>query len=362
MSDLTALQSKYLSLRPVLDERQRRLWAAIEARAMGRGGISRVAAATGLARNTIRAGLRELQPSPLFSGSPAARVRRPAAGRPSAVPLTSTMIPDLEALLEPIGSNGPSPLRWTCCTLRQLAVELRHRGHCAGPRAVAGLLRQLGYDLLATRQCRPGAVCPERQAQLASLNETVRTFLLCGLPVLFVQGRRHQGPCLPSADAQSLLSPDAATAAHAVAALERWWDQIGTWLSPSRILLVTPTHEKDSPFCAAWQNGLLRWTAAARLPLDVSLLPPATHRWQQVNHQMVTTSTLTAPGTLPEHHEVVIQMIGDPAAVAPRPLPPSELSSPRRSRRGPSFPDLDCKRIIPADGLGTWNYTIVPPD
>jgi hypothetical protein len=214
--------------------------------------------------------------------------------------------------------------------------------------------------LLATRQSRPGAAHPERQAQLAHVNEAVRTFLQCWLPVLVVQARRYQGPRLPSPAPQPILTPNATTAAHAVAGLERWWEEIGTWLSPARVLLVMPTCEKDSPFTPAWQGGLLRWSEAARLPLDVSSLPPATHRWQRIDHSLVTTSTLTAPGKSPEHHEVVIQMIGDPAA-APRPLPPSEPFPLRRSRRAQAFPDSDRKRVIPVDCVGKWNYTIVPP-
>src|SRR5207248_11578221 len=105
MCDQTVLQNKFLSLRPLLDERQHRLWAAAEARAIGRGGISRVAAATGLSRNTIRAGLRELAlppPSPLPTSG---RVRRPGAGRPPANDSNANLIADLQALLEPIGPD-----------------------------------------------------------------------------------------------------------------------------------------------------------------------------------------------------------------------------------------------------------------
>ena len=60
-----AIAAKFAILSPLLDERARRLWAAVEARAIGRGGISQVAEATRLSRATIRAGLQELAPRSL---------------------------------------------------------------------------------------------------------------------------------------------------------------------------------------------------------------------------------------------------------------------------------------------------------
>ena len=71
-----SIKAKYISLEPVLDERARRLWAAAEARAIGWGGITRVAEATGLSRVTIRAGLSELD----LPVTPADRKVRPASG------------------------------------------------------------------------------------------------------------------------------------------------------------------------------------------------------------------------------------------------------------------------------------------
>ena len=63
------IQAKYAALRPFLDERRRRLWAANEAVALGRGGVTLVAAATGLARSTVGDGLRELR-APVADASP----------------------------------------------------------------------------------------------------------------------------------------------------------------------------------------------------------------------------------------------------------------------------------------------------
>ena len=45
-----AIRQQFLGLRPTLDERGRRLWASSEAQALGYGGITLVARATGVSR------------------------------------------------------------------------------------------------------------------------------------------------------------------------------------------------------------------------------------------------------------------------------------------------------------------------
>src|SRR4051794_16668098 len=94
-----AIEVKYASLHPVLDERARRLWAAVEARAIGRGGITRVSEPTGLSRVTIRAGLREIAlPHPATDGGThAGRVRRPGGGRTPLVDHYPDLLSDLES-------------------------------------------------------------------------------------------------------------------------------------------------------------------------------------------------------------------------------------------------------------------------
>jgi DNA-binding phage protein len=62
-SEIKSLEKKYELLEPYLNEKNRRLWAAIEAQSLGRGGISQVARATGLSRTTIYAGMRLLSES-----------------------------------------------------------------------------------------------------------------------------------------------------------------------------------------------------------------------------------------------------------------------------------------------------------
>src|ERR671937_964986 len=147
MHDMPSIRAKFEALRPYLDERRRRLWAATEAMALGRGGMTAVATATGLQRATIRVGVRELQSGPLTSTEPepvteaAQRVRAPGGGRKPLTTEDPTLVHDLEALVEPTTRGDPiSALRWTCKSTRQLAAELVRQGHQVSHQTVADLL------------------------------------------------------------------------------------------------------------------------------------------------------------------------------------------------------------------------------
>src|SRR4030095_16182556 len=112
---MKSLQEKYELLRPELDERGQRLWAASEALALGRGGIITVARATGLAERTIPRGQRELRRPAASVAAANRRVRRPGGGRKRLVAEDPTVVEALEALVEPTARGDPqSPLRWTC--------------------------------------------------------------------------------------------------------------------------------------------------------------------------------------------------------------------------------------------------------
>ena len=181
------IAEKYEGIRPVLNEQSRRRWAASEALALGRGGISAVARATGLSRPTIRAGIDEIQhgqaPAAYANGRP--RLRRPGGGRKPRIQHEPTLLPDLEALVEPTARGDPqSPLRWTSKGVRRLASELRAQGHEVSAQLVSELLATAGYSLQGASKVREGAQHPDRNAQFEYLSERVRAFQKRGAPVI----------------------------------------------------------------------------------------------------------------------------------------------------------------------------------
>ncbi len=163
------------------------MWAAAEALALGRGGVTVVAAATGMQRHTIRAGIRELRASPSTAAVPEQRVRAPGGGRKALTARDPTRLRDLEALVEPVTRGDPmSPLRWTGKSTRQLAAQLRRQGHRLSHQKVAELLHARDYSLLGNRKTKEGASHPDRDALWAHSNAQTEVFQWRGQPVISV--------------------------------------------------------------------------------------------------------------------------------------------------------------------------------
>jgi hypothetical protein len=179
---IATVRQKYQSLALIMDERVRRRWAASEAVALGWGGITAVAEATGLSPTTIRLGIaesraRETDPS-LPPNNP--HVRRPGGGRKRIAEQDRTLITDLETLVSPATRGDPqSPLRWTCKSTRNLAEVLVDQGHRVSHQTVARLLQGLAYHLQVNRKNREGDSHPDRDAQFASITNQVRSFQSC---------------------------------------------------------------------------------------------------------------------------------------------------------------------------------------
>ena len=164
---LVNLRNKWETLRPVLTERTRRLWAAIEARAIGVGGIGLLHHATGLSRTTIGNALQNLRHDPtdprVAPDLPPGRVRQPGAGRKKLTEHYPDLLSDLQSLVDSGTRGDPeSALRWTCKSLHKLKTELSVKGYPLSHQSVSILLHRLGYSLQANRKITEGNTHPDR--------------------------------------------------------------------------------------------------------------------------------------------------------------------------------------------------------
>jgi hypothetical protein len=184
------IESKFQGLADELTERARRRWAAVEAVALGRGGISVVSAATGLAHTTLRRGIRELGAG---DTPPGRRQRRAGAGRKVAEAVCPGLKAALEGLVEPESRGDPmSPLRWTCKGTRRLAAELTKQGYAVGPTTVRRLLKAAGYSLQANRKTREGRSHPDRDAQFRYINGRIQAQQRRGQPAVSVDTKKKE--------------------------------------------------------------------------------------------------------------------------------------------------------------------------
>src|SRR5437660_1893440 len=186
--DIEPIRERFSAVAPFLDERGRRLVAAAEAFAAGYGGITAVAMATGVAPSTIGRGLKELA-----QDEPSERIRRPGAGRKTTSSKDQTLLPDLEALVEPTTCGDPeSPLRWTCKSVRHLAQALQAQGHEVSRTLVAHLLNAMGYSLQGNRKTTEGDSHPDRDAQFGYINTQVTTALAEQQPGISVDTKKKE--------------------------------------------------------------------------------------------------------------------------------------------------------------------------
>lgn len=186
------ITARYIALESILDERQRRLYAAVEAKVLGHGGVKRVHEATGVARGSILAGLKELEQGEVLAGK-AQRIRRAGAGRKKLIEQAPGVREALERLVEPVPRGDPeSPLRWTCKSLMQLSRELVGCGYQISHVSVGALLKDLGYSLQGNRKTLEGTSHPDRNAQFEFINEKIETALSAGQPVISVATKKKE--------------------------------------------------------------------------------------------------------------------------------------------------------------------------
>ncbi len=398
------IEQRWELMRERLDERQRRTYAAVEAKVIGRGGVSQVAAATGLARGTIMAGMQELggKVNEFFAGATlaaAGSVRRGGGGRKPLTHKDPTRVADLIALVDPGARGDPeSPLRWSCKSLRVLAEELNAQGHTVSHVVVGELLKAQGFSLQGNAKVIEGNQSPDRDAQFQHINATVAQALSEGRPVISVDtkkkervgafknagqewrpvGEPEQVKVHDFVDAElGRASPygvydvgadqgwvsvgtDHDTASFAVQTIRRGWFSMGKPRYPNaRELTITADGGGSNGHrVRLWKVELGRLAAETGLNIRVCHFPPGTSKWNKIEHRLFSFITMNWRAKPLISHEVIVNLI---AATKTR----SGLTV-RAELDTNSYPkglavsdaDLAAVPIERADFHGDWNYCI----
>ncbi len=398
MYDTSGIRQRFAALRIALDERSRRLVAAAESLAIGRGGISAVARATGLSRQIIRRGAAELQEPAVH---PPGRVRRPGGGRKKAVTHDPSLRSDLERLVEPTTRGDPeSPLRWTCKSVRKLTKELRRQGHRTSHRMVAELLHEIGYSLQANRKTKEGANHPDRDAQFQYLNRKVKRYLAAQQPVISVDtkkrelvgdfkngGRelRPQGnpekvrvhdfliPELGRATPYGIydwarntgwvnVGVDHDTATFAVESIRRWWRSMGQAAYPqaTRLLITADAGGSNGTRVRLWKVELQKLADETGLRIAVSHFPPGTSKWNKIEHRLFSFISQNWRGKPLVSHEVIVNLIAGTTTETGL-----EVHSQLDTGTYPTGIKVSDEQVAEIDLRrdqfhGDWNYTIHP--
>jgi hypothetical protein len=395
-------------MQSALNERQRRMLVAIEAKVLGRGGVSAVSLATGVSRGTIKAGLDELalideQPNPpgSYTFTPTPRTRRVGGGRKKLIAADETLLSDLLALVEPTTRGDPqSPLRWTCKSLRNLAEELKAQGHTVSHVVVGQLLKDQDYSLQANVKVLEGNQSPDRNAQFEHINATVTAALETNQPVISVDTKKKElvgayknagQEWLPSGepvqvkvhdfidpelgranpygvydigadDAWVSVGTDHDTAAFAVQTIRRWWFSMGCQRYPEakQLVITADGGGSNRHRVRLWKLELSRLAQETGLDIQVCHFPPGTSKWNKIEHRLFSFITLNWRGRPLISHEVIVNLIASTKTRSGLSVR-AELDN-ANYPKGVAVSDTEFEaiNIERNDFRGDWNYCIRP--
>jgi transposase len=396
--DTLAIKARFTALAPFLNERARRLFAATEARLAGRGGVSAVSTATGVARSTIGRGLAELrrEASPLSD-----RVRRPGGGRKQKVDTEPGLLDALSKLVESAIRGDPeAPLLWVSKSQRHLAAALAEQGFTASQKLVGRLLRRLGFSLQANRKTSEGTSHPDRNAQFEHINMLVNAFQAAGQPAISVDTKKkelvgdfknngrelrprgHPEPvrvhdfAIPELGKVSPygvydiaantgwinLGITSDTAAFAVESIRRWWFELGQarYKRARKILITADCGGSNGARVRLWKSELQKLADQTRLSITVAHLPPGTSKWNRIEHRLFAFITQNWRGKPLVTHEVIIQLIANTTTTTGLTVQCRLDKNDYEKGVKVSDTDMAALNITPSNFHGEWNYTIAP--
>ena len=402
-----AIEAKFRALSGRLDEATLRLWAAVEAHTLGRGGVSTVAKAVGMSRTTIYAGLCELAiATSSGDASPRTdmnRVRARGGGRKRLTDKDPALLRDLDALVEPTTRGDPqSPLRWTCKSTPRLAKELVARGHQVSQRSVCDLLAQLDYSLQATRKIHEGGRHADRDAQFGYIANTVAQYQARGDPVVSVDtkkkeligdfkngGREWQPKGHPEGvrvydfidPRLGQVSPygvyDVAanqgwvsvgithdTAEFAVESIRRWWREMGQPLYPAaqHLLITADCGGSNGYRVRLWKVELQKLADELAMVIHVCHFPPGTSKWNKIEHRMFCHITENWRGRPLVSREVVVNLIGNTTTTEGLHIQAQLDEKDYPAGLKVSDQQLAALAMERDDFHGEWNYRLKPRD
>ena len=393
------LRLKLSGVLPYLNEKQRRILIAAEAKEWGWGGTETLANITGISRPTIRRGLRELRKKKTI----ATGVRKHGGGRKRLTAKNPKLVREIERLVEPSTRGDPgSPLRWTCKSVRNLSGALKKSGFEISYRSVANILHELEFSLQGNKKTKEGKDHPDRDKQFLYINKQVKRSLLSGTPVISVdtkkkelvgnyknvgqewekKGRPHEvkghdfpDPKVPKAIPYGVydigenkgwvnVGINADTAQFAVESIRYWWKKMGKRRYPkSKVLLICADSGGSNGYRShLWKSELQNFSNQERFKIMVCHFPPGTSKWNKIEHRLFSFITTNWRGKPLTSYKTIVELIA--ATRTKTGLTVKVRLDKKKYEKGIVVP----KKIIEQLNLerqtfhGEWNYTLSPND
>ena len=391
-----AISKKYNLLKPFLNEKSKRLYAAAEAISLGN--ISLVSRAMDISEETIQKGCNELESGESLSDD---KIRVPGGGRKKVVEKDPTVVSDLETLIEPTSRGDPeSPLRWTSKSTRKLSEELKKMGHKVSHSRVADMLRMLGYSLQANKKTIEGTSHPDRDQQFNYIYEKCKAFQEEGQPAISVDAKKKEsignfknngkelcpikepinvnvydfkdkelGKANPygvydifSNEGWVSVGLDNDTASFAVETIRRWWNMMGCKVYPEakKLMITADCGGSNGYRVRLWKAELQKLADETSLEISVCHFPPGTSKWNKIEHRLFSYITLNWRGKPLTSYEVIVNLIA--ATTTSKGLKVKCMLDKNEYPKGIKITKEEIEElgIIRDEFHGEWNYMFKP--
>ncbi len=392
------ISERHKLLKPILNEKQNRLYCAAEAKVLKHGGIQIVSNQTGLSRTTISNGLKELEQPEVINNL---RIRKEGGGRKKEkdkTPLISTI---LDSLLEPALRGEPeSSLLWTSKSLRKLSTELKKEGYNVSHKLVGELLKEKGFSLQANRKTFEGKSHPDRDSQFEFIHYRVKEFQMNQMPVISVDAKKKElvgnfknngkewktKYCAEKVNAYDFLSTaeglaipygvydlthnegwvsvgiDHDTAEFAVESIKKWWIKMGKekYENADKLLITADGGGSNGRRNKLWKKQLQELSDEINIEIHMCHFPPGTSKWNKIEHRLFSNISKNWRGRPLISYEVIVNLIA--STVTTKGLRIQSEIDKNEYKTGIKVNAEEMKNInmIQDEFHGEWNYVIKP--
>lgn len=386
---------------PLLDERQRRLYLANEAIAIGHGGITQVCAVSGVSRVTITRGISEVK-SEEYQANVQNRCRKKGGGRKRIETKNPEILTAIELLLESHTKGNPmNPLKHTSKSIRNIEKALAEAGYEASDTTIAEILKKLNYSLQANRKelaLKPSH--PDRNEQFEYINKTANECMRLGQPVISIDAKKKENignfknggsEYCKKGEATKVLDHDfpieelgkatpygiydimknagfvnvglsGDTAEFAVESIRKWWVELGKASYPDTecIYITADAGGSNGSRVRLWKVKLQELSNELGLTLKVSHYPPGTSKWNKIEHRLFSFISKNWRGRPLESLAIIVSLIS--ATTTCTGLTIKCVVDRSEYKRGIKVSDKEIAKVnlIRDDFHGDWNYSIVP--
>ena len=391
------IRLKLAGVLPHLNEKQRRLLAAAEAKSYGYGGVQLISEITGITRRTIYRGIEDLETADVSD-----RIRREGGGRKKITENYDGLLDDLEKLIDASTRGDPeSPLRWTCKSVRNLESELRKLGYDVSYKTVGNILHDLEYSLQGNRKTSEGNDDhPDRNEQFEYINQKAKIFLRKGNPVISVDTKKKElighyknngmewrnkndpikvlshdfpDPEVPKAVPYGIydigsnvgwvnVGISADTAEFAVESIWQWWKRMGKkrYKSSPSILISADSGGSNSYRSHLWKRELQKFANKTNMEITVTHFPPGTSKWNKIEHRLFSYISINWRGKPLTDYQTVVNLIASTKTKTG--LEVKARLDTKTYQRGIKVHKDEIKSLNLEKHKfhGEWNYTIKP--